>query len=819
MPRTHHKVEEVRAVFLNEKYRKDDFFIGIFAVSSSTPDSADGINGARLTVLGTAAPGELTTQLEYRLYGHREKNEKFGEQFRMQTFVVAKPHSRVGVIKYLCKAGQGHGLGQATATALWNKFGPDAVRILRESPEVAVAAAGARGFSIEKAQVVATQLAEWSAIEDCSIELIDVLDGRGLPKDTARKAVQVWGNRAAAIIQKDPYKLMRFRGCGFLKTDAMYLDLGLPAGRLKRQAYAATYEVASDSNGHVWYPVEKAIRGVKAKVSGQECEPEKALTLARRGKILVERVDERGQRWVADARDANNEEFIAQHVAEAMGERAAWPNVSELGGDLTDHQRTELAKSLRGVIGLFCGAAGTGKTWSAAPLIRAIISEHGIDEVACCCPTGKAAIRLTESLLRHRITIRATTIHRMLAVETAPEEGDSGGGWGFKYNQHNPLPFKFIIADEMSMTDASLMRALLAARAKGTHVLFIGDPNQLPPVGRGAPLRDFIAAGLAYGELREIHRNAGTIVRAGAAIRDNTAIPIDTVLAPHDTPPRNLKLIPAVQGNAASVVMDLVRRIRDMRIIDAVWDLQVLVAVNKRSPLSRVRLNALLQAEMNPSGEQVPGSPFRVNDKVIVTKNSTLPNVMDKGESFCANGEFGRVLEVHPKKTIVKFENPERTVLIPRGNGGSDAKSKDGDDEKDEKKESDGSGCDLALGYACSCHKLQGSSAKIVIVCLDEYPGATGPFGVCDRGWAYTAITRAEEICFLVGKRVTLDRMRQKVAIHSRKTFLVEQIREWCQQFGTAAPNAPPPTEPPAAPTKQQSEAHKTTEVLADLFA
>jgi exodeoxyribonuclease V alpha subunit len=790
MPSIRKTVEEIRAIYVMEKYRNGNFAIAVFRDPSTN---------ANVSVLGDMPEGELTPQIEYRLYGKRENNEKFGPQFRLSTFVIAKPHSRTGVIRYLCKAGQGKGLGEATATALWNKFGADAVRILRESPEVAVAAAGARGFSLEKAQAVAEQLTEWSSIEDCSIDLIELLNGRGFPRDLARKAVKAWGNRASEMIQRDPYKLMRFRGIGFLKTDAMYLDLGLPPTRLKRQAYAAAYAVASDSNGHIWHPVEHAVKGITAKIAGQDCEQEKAISLAKRGKILAERIDSDGKRWVAEKSDADNESFVAQHISNAMAEKPDWPSVEILGGGVSEHQIEQLSRALRGAIGLFCGSPGTGKTFTAAPLIREIINRHGIDSIACAAPTGKAAVRLSESLASYRVPIKATTIHSLLGVDTTPDGDDSRSGWSFKHNEYNPLPFEYIVIDESSMIDLSLMRSLLCARAKGTCILFIGDVNQLPPVGRGAPLRDFIEAGLPYGELTEIRRNAGTIVRACAAIRDNRPMPVDTVLAPSAEPPANLKIIPAVQAIAPKVILDLVAKIRDQRLCDPIWDVQVIVAVNKRSPLCRTALNKSLQAELNPAGYSIPGSPFRVGDKVIVLKNSTLPLDGTQETCFVANGEFGCVVEVHEKRTIVDFKMPDRRVVIPRGV----RDPKEGESSDDDS----GTGCDMDLGYAATCHKLQGSSAKIVIIALDEYPGATGQFGVCDKAWIYTAISRAEQICFLVGKSQTIIRMCNRTAIKDRKTFLVEDIGHYLKDFKIDF--APMPRV--AIPTSQPA--------LADLFA
>lgn len=152
-----------------------------------------------------------------------------------------------------------------------------------------------------------------------------------------------------------------------------------------------------------------------------------------------------------------------------------------------------------------------------------------------------------------------------------------------------------------------------------------------------------------------------------------------------------------------------------------------------------------------------------------------------------ANGEFGRVIEVHENKVIVELENPKRRVLVPRG---KQPEKKEGSAAGDD----DGpkTGCDLDLGYAVTCHKMQGSSAPIVLVVLDDYPGATGELGVCDRAWLFTAISRAEKICLLLGMMATALSMCRRSFIKRRKTFLAEDLAAGMAVVGK-------PWSPPAA--------------------
>jgi len=211
----------------------------------------------------------------------------------------------------------------------------------------------------------------------------------------------------------------------------------------------------------------------------------------------------------------------------------------------------------------------------------------------------------------------------------------------------------------------------------------------------------------------------------------------------------------------------------------------VIVAVNARSELSRKAINQRLQNELNPAGERVVGNPFRTGDKIVCLKNGFYPVVADapagfnenaeEGKVFVANGEQAEVKHVEHRLTIVQMDAPARLIKIPRGtgDGAGDENSENGSQGEDEAAAD--TGCQWDLAYAISCHKSQGSEWPVVLVVLDEYPGARM---VCSREWLYTALSRAKTACFLVGKLSTSHAMIGRQAIRNRKTFLVERIKE-----------------------------------------
>lgn len=784
------KNEELTAIFLEELHRWGDTVI----LRCDLPQEANGNrfpNGSGdlwgaikrgISVKTTADVGELVPYCSYRFFGHwteyhNKRCSRKEPQFHAKTWVRCQPHGRTGTIRYLMQCPN---VKEGRAQALWDKFGPDAVRILRESPDVAADVLD-KGFTAEKAKEAAAWLKDEQAMEGCSIDLMDLLAGRGFPRGVAKRAVREWGNRASELIRKNPYLLMAFRGCGFLRTDRLYLDMGGQPGRLKRQALCAWYTLASDTDGNTWHRPSTVETGLKKRIAGANVASIAAVKLALRGKLLGKYRDEHNGLWLAEEKKGRHEADIAEWVRFRSGpdKQYHWPDVSKL--DVSPHQREQAGKAMQptSAVAILGGSPGTGKTYTGARVIAAAVADFGLGEVAVCAPTGKAAVRITEAMQGYGLQIKARTIHGTLGVE-ARSESD---GWGFRHNADNPLPFRLVVVDESSMIDTDLFAALLAACGEGTQLLLIGDTNQLPPVGHGRPLYDLIAAGVPYGELREIQRNAGRIVKACAEMRDGQRFRTSENLDPDSG--ENLALISTANNSAsARRIEEALTKIRERKLFDPIWDVQVIVAVNAKSELSRKDMNKRLQTLLNPAGKQAAGNPFRLGDKIVCLKNGFYPlaedglppcdqdvfdvQTNDKEEVYVANGEQARVVEVSEKLTIAKLASPVRTIKIARGKGSDNDEG--GDSEKDD---TSGAGCNWDLAYAISCHKSQGSEWPCVIVALDEYPGAKM---VCSRNWLYTAISRAKKVCLLVGKRQTADSMCLRDAISTRKTFLKERI-------------------------------------------
>jgi exodeoxyribonuclease V alpha subunit len=755
---------------------------------------------AGLAVKGPCAPGELEPNVAYRFLGKWEDHHRHGLQFVFETFVPETPASREGIVKWL-RDNASH-VGAVTAEKMWMKYGPEAVDVLRLDP-ARVAADGL--LPIEYAQRASADLQRCAALQRTKIDLFGLFHRRGFSRTLIEACIRMWGAKAAAMVRKNPWLLLtrELPWCGFKRVDRLYLDLGGNRTCLKRQMLAAWHALREDTMGHTWVVRGAIVKAIRDAVPEGSTRSDDAIALGLRAHWLATYQDKIGRHWISEHHKAKNERTIAECVRRLNRfDRCLWPKPADLAGTkLSAHQLSTLASFLRSPLGILAGTPGTGKTYTAAAVIRAVAGQFGRDTICVCAPTGKAAVRITAALQNYGLDIQATTIHRLLGIT---RNGHDGRGWGFEYNEYKSLPYQFVVADEWSMADTDIAAALLSACARSTHVLLVGDPYQLPPVGHGAPLRDLIAAGIPTGELTEIERQgkkANMIVQACAAIKSGRRF--ETCARWEPEVGRNLKLIEAADSEVAiEKLKTVLTAFRASGKFNPVWEVQVLVPINEKSQLSRVRLNGILQGLLNPSGEQNEedrqhaNPTFRVNDKIICLRNTFLSLVVpnpdlrsdwaeiyepakdDYGQAlqpaFLANGDVGRVIAVSPTVVVAKFSNPDRVIRVPTG------KRKRGDQASGEETgaastagDMTGSGSDFALAYAITGHKSQGSEWGCAIVMIDDQGGF-----VASREWVYTVISRATRLTILIGKRATIDRQCKRVTLAQRKTFLKELLTE-----------------------------------------
>jgi exodeoxyribonuclease V alpha subunit len=415
----------------------------------------------------------------------------------------------------------------------------------------------------------------------------------------------------------------------------------------------------------------------------------------------------------------------------AMGDRTiarALTAAADASGGivLTGEQRRALTFVLKSKTSVITGGPGTGKTTLLRWLLAALDSAGLKPTLAA--PTGRAARRLADACGRD-----AKTIHRLL--EYSPETQS------FLRSETLPLRSNYLVIDEASMMDIELASSLLRAMLPNSSLLLVGDRDQLPSVGPGSVLKDVIASDIApVAQLREVHRQARQSLIVANAHRINRGEMPET----HNDPNGDFFFF---ERNAPEDVLATIKQLVHTRLvgrfgIEDSREIQVLTPMN-RGPLGTQLLNHELQELLNPRGRELRAGDrhFREGDRVIQLRNNYDKQVF--------NGAIGRVLSVDPGRRL--------GVIFEEGAAEYDASELD----------------ELGLGYAISIHKSQGSQYPAVVIPIHQTH-----YLMLRRNLLYTAVTRAERVCVLVGTRSALAQAVRNEDERRRFSRLAERLRQ-----------------------------------------
>lgn len=164
---------------------------------------------------------------------------------------------------------------------------------------------------------------------------------------------------------------------------------------------------------------------------------------------------------------------------------------------LEKKQKEAILQALNSSFSVILGGPGTGKSYTISALISLLASQENPSKVAVAAPTGKAIHQLQKKMDESFLSkVAMTTVHRLL--DARPEKL-------FLFDER-PLPYDMVIVDESAMIDAPLMAALLQRIGEKTHLVLVGDPNQLPPIELGSVFHDLAKLNLYTTHLEKAKR-------------------------------------------------------------------------------------------------------------------------------------------------------------------------------------------------------------------------------------------------------------------------------------------------------------------------
>lgn len=138
-------------------------------------------------------------------------------------------------------------------------------------------------------------------------------------------------------------------------------------------------------------------------------------------------------------------------------------------------------------ISVLIGGAGTGKTTLLSILCKSEKIKNG--GVLLLAPTGKARVRISKTMAEQNISHSAMTVAQFLIKNDRFDWNTMQYRMSNKVAQNVPAT---VIIDECSMMTEEMFGATLSALHNASRIIFVGDPNQLPPIGAGRPFVDLV---------------------------------------------------------------------------------------------------------------------------------------------------------------------------------------------------------------------------------------------------------------------------------------------------------------------------------------
>ena len=683
---------------------------GDFAVLAGVSD-----DGQEVVLTGPLAHVHAGESID--VSGDWRRHPRHGQQFAVEQVRVGEPVSEAALLAHLASVKH---VGPRGAEWLLVRHGPQEVLdAIDRDPERALRAIPGIG----RARIGPAVRSWREQAQERAVRLF--LSGHGVPAAAAGRIIRQLGPGCLEQLRGDPYAITAADGVGFATADALARALGTPADAPERLDAGLLHVLhEAEQDGHCHLPRAELLERARRLLddAGLDGRPDE---LAAAGRLVVD--GDRVADPVMDAIERRLARSVRELADSAPALRLRDPRrPSGAGFAPTDDQWRAVLNALEHRLSILTGLPGTGKTQTMRALVDLLGEQR--HAVRLCAPTGKAARRLGELT-----GAEASTIHRLL--EYVPGEG-------FARGPEDPIAgIDVLIVDEASMLSVRLADALLGAIGPRTHVLLVGDVDQLAPVGPGRVLEDVIESGVVPTvHLTEIFRQAARslIIRAAHAINAGQAPP--TAAGAGDV--RDFFFIErADPAPVFAEVCDIaVRRLPAAYGLDPVREILVLSPMY-RGPLGIEAFNTELRRRLNPDGPAVPGLPFRIGDRFVQRRNDH--------ENALMNGETGVVLDHDDERERLTVHCDDgRMLRLPYA------------------------ACHtLELGYCLSVHRAQGSQNRAVVMVL-----AASHAVMLTRNLLYTGLTRAQELAVIVGDRRALGMAVARPDAARRHTRLSERV-------------------------------------------
>ncbi|WP_301109605.1 ATP-dependent RecD-like DNA helicase [Sporosarcina sp.] len=757
------------------------FSIVKMKVTSTNTDYRD----KEIVIKGSFPP--LIPDEDYKFTGRLVNHQVHGRQFDVQTFAKELPATEAGLVHYL-SGDLFPGIGKKTASDIVKILGNNVIQKILEDRSVLDQVPR---LSDERKDTLVAVLQENLGLERTMVQLNEW----GFGPQVAMRIYQLYQDDAIEILSENPYRLIKeVEGIGFQRADDLAQQLGLVGDHPARIKAAVYYSVHSEvqSAGHVYVEAEAILPQAKQLL---ETSQPYQISYDSLSKAVIELVEEgtlsaEKQRLYLPSlyyselgiaakvhrilENEVDEQFPASEIRKAIGEIE-----ERLEVQYAETQVEAIEKALHSSLLVLTGGPGTGKTTVIRGLVEAYAELHGLSldleeyarkkepfPIILAAPTGRAAKRMSEAT-----GLPAMTIHRLLGFTGQESEEET----------EREVDGNLIIIDETSMVDTWLMHQLLKAVRDDAQLLFVGDQDQLPSVGPGQVLHDFMHSGeIPVVELTDIFRQSegSTIIEMAHMIKQKKW----SMDVSKKTSDRSFirasgdQILPAVK----QIIQNALSKGHSIK------DIQVLAPMYK-GPAGIDGLNKMIQEITNPPAhgrkEMTFGeTTYRVGDKVLQLVNQPESNVF--------NGDMGEVVAI-----MLAKETTDKKAILVVSYDGNEVTYERGDLNQ------------ITLAYCCSIHKSQGSEFPIVVM-----PIVRSQRKMLRRNLLYTGITRAKNFLILCGEAEEFKAGIERTDETERQTTLKERISGIIEETEETTPAVREETvaEQPSKPSNETGPAKLT---------
>ncbi len=442
----------------------------------------------RFTAVGYELP--FSESVKLKLQGEWV-NGKYGVQFEVSQWEEIIPLTETGILNYL-SSGLLKNIGAKTAEEVVARFGLDSLRVIEEEPERLLEI---RGITEERLEEIKAAFVETRQLRS----IITLLAPFKLTPKAALRIYNFFGPSSVDILRKSPYSLCQIPGYGFLRVDAIMqknnCDFHDPM-RIRGAIHCAL-ENARGNDGHLYVPRAQLLETAFELLNG------KVLLASMR--VKMQEVEDTLQAMILDGalvsasdniyhpRVFDQEDTVARVIADMLVSQIPFENYrpaldtvkSELGITLSEMQEVAVTKAFQHNLSVITGSPGTGKTTVLKTILAVYSRLHPNHVILQIAPTGRASRRMAESTGFKD----AKTMHNALGIISEEDETE-------RKKQRQPLPADLIIIDECSMLDMWLARQFFPRLKKGSRLVMVGDPDQLPSVAAGNVFREIISSGI-----------------------------------------------------------------------------------------------------------------------------------------------------------------------------------------------------------------------------------------------------------------------------------------------------------------------------------